>query len=95
MVDVQGIAAKGTCMTRNLSADVESLIRTLMATGKYRSEDELLREALERLNVETDSGDDLQAVREAIEELQQGDEGMELDAAFEVVREAVEKRLKA
>jgi Arc/MetJ-type ribon-helix-helix transcriptional regulator len=83
-------------MTRNLSQDVESLIRTLMATGKYQSEDDLLHEALERLNDETDSeGEDLRAVREAIEELEHGDEGMELDAAFEEIREAVEKRLKA
>jgi Arc/MetJ-type ribon-helix-helix transcriptional regulator len=83
-------------MTRNLSSDVESLIRMLMATGRYQSEDDLLHEALERLSDETDSdGDDLQAVRDAIEELQQGDQGMELDAAFDEVREAVEKRLKS
>lgn len=82
-------------MTRNLSPDVETLIRTLMATGRYGSEDEILHEALERLNDETDSdGEDLQAVLEAIEELEQGDNGMELDAAFEEVRQAVEKRLK-
>jgi Arc/MetJ-type ribon-helix-helix transcriptional regulator len=82
-------------MTRNLSPNVESLIRTLMATGRYRSEDDLLHVALERLNDETDAGEDLQAVREAIEELEQGDEGMALDAAFDEVRKAVEKRLKA
>jgi Arc/MetJ-type ribon-helix-helix transcriptional regulator len=82
-------------MTHNHSADVETLIRKLMATGKYGSEDDLLFVALDRLNDESnDDDEDLKAVLEAIHELDEGDKGMDLDEAFEEVRLAVEKRLQ-
>ena len=75
--------------------DVAALIRQQMATGRFASEDQVLREALERLNNDDrEEEEDVQAVLEAIEELEQGDEGMELDEAFEEIRLAVEKRLK-
>jgi hypothetical protein len=65
-----------------------------MATGRYRSEDDLLFVALDRLNDDSiDEDADLKAVQEAIRELDEGDKGMDLDEAFEEVRLAVEKRL--
>lgn len=83
-------------MSHAYSAEVKSLIQAQMATGKYLSEDDLLREALLRLNGEAlQEQEDLQAVLEAIDELEKGDEGMDLDEAFEEVRLAVENRLKA
>jgi Arc/MetJ-type ribon-helix-helix transcriptional regulator len=81
-------------MTYNVSTEVESLIRKYMATGRYPSEDDLLRRALEQF-CEDSADDDLQAIRTAIDEWQQGDEGVELDEAFDVVRRSVEKRLKS
>jgi hypothetical protein len=54
-----------------------------MASGRYATEDELLKEALLSL---TEQEEDLLAVREALAEFAAGDEGMPLDEAFEVVR---------
>jgi Arc/MetJ-type ribon-helix-helix transcriptional regulator len=69
-------------MTRNLSRDVESLIREMMATGRYGSEDDLLLEALERLNDETvNTDEDLEAVLEGLNEIDQGVPGIPLEEA--------------
>jgi putative addiction module CopG family antidote len=64
--------------------DVDQLVRRRMATGNYRSEDELLRCALEAL---TEQEDDLQAIREALAELAAGDPGQPLEEAFREVRQ--------
>ena len=75
-------------MTRNLSADVETLIRQLMATGRYRTEDDLLREALERLNDEAvDEDEDMEAILEGLEEVDRGVPGMSVDEAFRWILE--------
>jgi len=69
-------------MTRNLSADVESLIRQLMATGKYHTEDDLLRAALERLNDDAvDEDKDMEAILEGLEEVDRGVPGIPLEQA--------------
>ncbi len=70
-------------MAYQFPPDVEELVRERMATAKYASQDELLREALLTL---AEQDDDLQAVRDAIAEVQAGDVGIPLDEAFEALR---------
>lgn len=73
-------------MTRNLSPDVESLIRTMMSTGRYQSEDDLLLVALERLNDEAvDEDDDMQAILEGLNEIDQGVPGIPLEEARQIL----------
>ncbi len=62
--------------------DVDQLVRRRMTTGRYATEDDLLREALQALDEEDE---DLAAVREAVAEQQAGDEGVPLDNAFDWV----------
>jgi len=54
-----------------------------MSSGKYASEDELLRVALQALSEEEE---DLAAVRESIGDWLAGDPGVPLDAAFAAIR---------
>jgi Arc/MetJ-type ribon-helix-helix transcriptional regulator len=54
-----------------------------MSSGKYASEDELLRVALQALSEEEE---DLAAVRESIGDWLAGDPGIPLDAAFAAIR---------
>ena len=70
-------------MIQSLPPDIQSLISFHLATGRYRSEEEVLREALRSL-VEED--EDVLAVREAIEDWRAGDEGVPLDEAFARIR---------
>jgi Arc/MetJ-type ribon-helix-helix transcriptional regulator len=73
-------------MTRNLSPDVESLIRTMMATGRFRSENDLLLEALERLNDETvDAEEDMEAILEGLNEVDQGVAGIPIEEARRIL----------
>jgi putative addiction module CopG family antidote len=63
--------------------DLEPFVRERMASGKYASEDELLRYAFHALAEEEE---DLAAVRDAVAEWQAGDPGIPLDDAFGNVR---------
>ncbi|MEX2119150.1 MAG: type II toxin-antitoxin system ParD family antitoxin [Pirellulales bacterium] len=63
--------------------DVERLVRDQMASGKYQSEDDVLREALESLSA---AEADIEAIRQALAELQAGDPGVELDEAIHLIR---------
>lgn len=71
-------------MTYSFPPDVAQLVREKMASGKYASQDDLLRDALHSL---TEEEEDLAAVRDAIAEHAAGDEGVPLDDAFVAVRE--------
>ena len=71
-------------------AEFEELVQQHMATGKYSSEDELLREALEALAEEEE---DLDAVRQAIAELEAGDQGVGIDEAVDAIRRAQKRFL--
>lgn len=63
--------------------DLQELVGEQMASGKYASEDELLRSAIHALvEEEQDQG----AVREALNEWRAGDPGVPLDDAFDAVR---------
>jgi Arc/MetJ-type ribon-helix-helix transcriptional regulator len=54
----------------------------MMATGRYQSEDDLLREALERLNDEAvDEEGDMQAILEGLNEIDRGVPGVPLEEA--------------
>ena len=63
--------------------DLQELVLKQMASGRYASEDELLRSALLALDEEEQ---DLQAVRESLAEWRAGDPGVPLADAFAAVR---------
>jgi Arc/MetJ-type ribon-helix-helix transcriptional regulator len=54
-----------------------------MKSGRYKSEDDLLRDALDALASESE---ELEAIRAALAEWQDGDPGVSLDDAFESIR---------
>jgi putative addiction module CopG family antidote len=70
-------------MSYPFPADLRELVAARMAAGGYRSEDDLLRDALRALSEEEQ---DLLAVREAVAELKAGDSGVPLAEAFAAVR---------
>jgi Arc/MetJ-type ribon-helix-helix transcriptional regulator len=70
-------------MPHPIAPDVQELIDKQMASGKYSSENELLRDALETL-IEQD--EDLAAVQEAIADFEAGDKGVPLDEAIRIIR---------
>ena len=63
--------------------DLQTLVGERMASGKYASEDELLRCALSALAEEEN---DLDAVRESLDEWRAGDPGVPLEDAFDAIR---------
>lgn len=54
-----------------------------MASGKYATEDELLRDALEALNA---AASELEAIKTAITEWYAGDAGVPLSEGFDQIR---------
>jgi hypothetical protein len=59
-----------------------------MATGRYRSENDLLRDALKRLKVETiDDNEDWESIREGLEDVDRGEPGMSVEEAFRWILE--------
>jgi Arc/MetJ-type ribon-helix-helix transcriptional regulator len=70
-------------MDLQISPAVESLISAQMATGNYRSHEELFRAALENLAAHDE---EVRAIQESIELLEAGDEGVPLADAFESLR---------
>ncbi|MGD9720645.1 MAG: type II toxin-antitoxin system ParD family antitoxin [Pirellulales bacterium] len=71
-------------MVYQVSPAVERLIRDQMATGKYASEEELLVEALRALEQEVE---DLRAISEVLDAVDQGEAGVTVDEAFRRLRE--------
>ena len=70
-------------MTYHFPADVEERVQARMATGRYASEDEVLRDALDTLDtVEADARE----VQVAIDAVKEGDAPVPLDQAFEALR---------
>lgn len=70
-------------MGYSFPADLKLLIEQQMATGRYRSEDELIRDALDALLAESV---ETEAIQTAINEWRAGDVGLPLDEAFASVR---------
>jgi putative addiction module CopG family antidote len=69
-------------MSYTLPPDVEEMVRQRMASGKYASQDELLREALRALAEEEE---DLAAVEAALAEWHGGDAGPPLEEVFQTI----------
>lgn len=70
-------------MTYAFPPDLRQLVGEQMASGKYASEDELLRHALRALSQEEE---DLEAVGAALADWKSGDQGVSLDGAFDTLR---------
>ena len=70
-------------MAYSFPPDVKLLIDSRMASGKYATEDELLRDALDALDAEAT---ELEAIQAAITDWRAGDPGVPLDEAFDQIR---------
>ena len=75
-------------MTTSIPPDVQQAIDARMATGKYATKDDVLREAFHALQHEDE---ELTAIQEAIDEWQGGDEGLPLDEAFDEIRRSIQE----
>ena len=72
-------------MPYTISPDVETLVAHQMSTGRYQTEDDVLRSALEAL---TQQDEDIVAVQAAVDEWRQGDSGLPLDEVMRRIRES-------
>jgi putative addiction module CopG family antidote len=70
-------------MLYSFPPDLRKLIELRLDSGRYSTEDEVLRDALRAL---AEEDEDLVAVREAVAEWRAGDVGTPLAEAFEQVR---------
>jgi len=73
----------GNSMPVTVPADVEALVAQQVASGRYVSEEDVLRSAMHAL-AEVDDG--LAAVQAALAEWRAGDLGVPLDEAIQAVR---------
>jgi putative addiction module CopG family antidote len=73
-------------MTISVPADIQQFIDTRLATGSYATEDEVLRDAFRALQNEDE---EVLAIQRAIDEWQQGDDGVPVDEAFVEIRKAI------
>jgi Arc/MetJ-type ribon-helix-helix transcriptional regulator len=64
--------------------DVKLLVEAEMKSGRYKSEDDLLRDALDALASESE---ELEAIRAALAEWQNGDPGISIKDAFQTIRD--------
>lgn len=62
--------------------DVEALVARQLASGRYRSEEDVLRSAMEAL---TEVDEDVAAVQQALDEWRSGDTGVSLGDAMRMV----------
>jgi Arc/MetJ-type ribon-helix-helix transcriptional regulator len=70
-------------MPYSFPPDVNALVCAHMSSGKYATEDELLRAALQAL---TEEEEDLAAIRESVGDWLAGDPGIPLEEAFASIR---------
>jgi len=70
-------------MSHQFSPNIEQLIRQKMSTGLYSSEDELLSNALQALDHDEE---ELRAIQEGLQSLDEGKEGVSVEEAFQRVR---------
>jgi Arc/MetJ-type ribon-helix-helix transcriptional regulator len=66
--------------------DLQEIIAAKMSTGRYASEDDLLREAVRALG---DDEANWQAIEEGLADYEAGDRGLPLAEAFETVKRSV------
>lgn len=65
--------------------DVEEMVARQIASGRYQSDEEVLRSAMNAL---AEIDDDYLAIEEAVEGWRRGEPGIPLAEAFQQVREA-------
>lgn len=72
-------------MSYQIPADIQQMIDVQIASGRYATPDEVLRDAMQFLigDLQADSA----AIEKAIEEWKDGDEGMTVDEAFHWARQ--------
>lgn len=70
-------------MLHQFPPDIAALIQAQMASGNFRSQDDLLRVALEHLAAQDE---ELQAIDQSLDLLDAGDLGVPLDDAFANLR---------
>jgi Arc/MetJ-type ribon-helix-helix transcriptional regulator len=73
-------------MTTSIPSDVQQAIDSRMATGKYATVDDVLREAFRALDNEDE---EVVAIQQAIDDWHQGDKGLPLDEAFDAIRKSI------
>ena len=71
-------------MSYSFPPDLQQQVNERMARGGYTSEDQVLRDAFATLTWEEQ---ELDAVMQAVEALDNGDEGVELNATFDQLRQ--------
>jgi len=70
-------------MSYPFPSDLLQMVQTHLSTGRYSSEDELLRDALQALAAREE---DYVAIQQAIDEWKNGDDGVPLGEAFDRLR---------
>jgi antitoxin ParD1/3/4 len=70
-------------MSHQFSPAIEQLIRDKMTSGKYASEDEVLRDALQSLDAKDE---ELRAIKEGIDSVERGEEDVSVEVAFPELR---------
>lgn len=70
-------------MAYDFPPQVHELVRKQLDAGHYKSEDDVLLAALHSLETEQE---DWAAVREALDSLERGEQGLSLQEAFEAIR---------
>lgn len=75
-------------MHESLSADLSTLLSERMATGRYATEEDAMRQGLQALALEEQDDDRTQS---AIEYFEQGGKGIPARAAFDAVRNAADE----
>lgn len=75
-------------MPASIPPDVQRAIDARLATGRYATPDDVLRDAFRALDSEDD---DVSAIQEAVDAWQRGDEGLPLDEAFDQVRRSIRR----
>lgn len=73
-------------MTYMVPPDVAAIIEAHVKSGRYASEEEVLRDALHALGDAQDD-DDWAAIEEALAERDAGAQGVSVEEAFRIVRE--------
>lgn len=77
-------------MSLQVSSEVENLVAAQIAAGRFTSANEVLLDALRRqrelLGVEGECEDDWPAIKEALDDIEAGDEGKPAEEVFEELK---------
>lgn len=71
-------------MSYHFPADIESLVQQQLATGHFSSPDDVLRAALQQLQLEDQ---EVKAIQQSIERLDEGEGGIAVQDAFQQLRQ--------